>query len=353
MRAAFLPYPGDPFLLNYWLHFFDTVWGDEIDRLYIHMNSPIEQPVVDYIKSLVDARPKITMIYKSNQIEHGKALDELLEICQEDYIMWVEDDGFIFKKGQVDRCFKALESGEYDIVGSKRGSCHQEILSRGNALWGTETIGEGDSGCNFWPNFFFTRKELLLKTDRDFGAHAWHKGDVIKELGDYTIQDDVAYGDTFVWGSLQLHAMVPPNRILYVNQYHGSPDDLDHFQRSYNLFDGIAPWCHIGSLSSGVGGLLQDGHGRSLARRLIDESKGDNVPIPNYCNTEQEKNEFERRVQWWLRFWQYTVDQGQLSQEMANFAILYKQSLDRIISEYGLSMSRIERRQRAYSTIGL
>lgn len=121
-RAALLPYPGDPFLLNYWLKFFDEVWGDEVDKLYIYLNSPIEKPVVDYIRDLCLKRPKINLQYNPQQIEHGAVIDRLLGVVEEDYVMLIEDDGFIFKKGLVNACFEAIESGEKQIVGSKRGS---------------------------------------------------------------------------------------------------------------------------------------------------------------------------------------------------------------------------------------
>lgn len=347
-RCAILPFPGDPFLLHYWLKFFDEVWQDEVDKLYIMMNSPVEQEVVEYVRELCGRNPKIKLVYGSTQIEHGDVIKSGLHHATEDLVMLIEDDGFIFKKGIVDECFKYLESGEYDIVGSRRGSCAIEILTRGNQLWNTETVGEGDSGCNFWPNFFFCSRAKLLATDQDFKAKAWKHGDIIKELGDYMIQDDVSYGDTFVWASLQLQATTPQNRIKYINQYHASPDDMDHFQRSYNIFDGICRWTHIGSLSSGVGGLLQDSHGRQLVRRLIDESKGDNIPVPNYCNTEAEKREFERRVQWWQTGWE-NREQGKLEE----FAQLYFDALQRLIDQYGLSRNNIERRQRIYQSIGL
>ena len=38
-RGALLPYPGDPYLLNYWLKFYDDIWGKEVDKLYIYLNS--------------------------------------------------------------------------------------------------------------------------------------------------------------------------------------------------------------------------------------------------------------------------------------------------------------------------
>lgn len=351
-RAALLPYPGDPFLLNYWLHFFNTVWQDEVDALYIFLNSPIEQVVVDYIRALCAKNPKITLLYENHQIEHGDVVNRMLDACTQELVMLVEDDGFIFKKGLINACFEALESGEYDIVGSKRGSCSMEILTRCKQLYGLDYSGEGDQGCNFWPNFFFTRKQILIDTDRNFAAKSWKRGEVIEALSTpsetYYAQDEVVVGDTFVNTSLQLQKKFPQNRIKYIPQYHGSPDDIEHYQRGYNLFDGIAGWCHIGSLSSGVGGILQDGHGRCLARRLLDEDKGENYPIPNYCHTDAEKNEFERRVQWWLTFHQ---KRGHTSIEP--FADLYYAAIMAIIDQYQLSAARIERRQRIYATLGL
>lgn len=351
-RAAFLPFPGDPFLLHYWLTFYDRFWADEVDWLYVLMNSSIEPEVVEYCRKICQKRPKVIFLHNSTQIEHGMALKALLDGSSEDHIMFIEDDGFIFKKGQVGECFSRLESGEFDIVGSKRGSCSTEILNRAEKLWGITQSGEGDQGCNFWPNFFFTTRDKLLSTDQWFGAKTWPHNERIEALSvdndDYQVQGELAVGDTFVHASLQLQKSTPQSRIKYIPQYHGSPDDLDHQERNYNLFDGVAPWCHIGSLSSGVGGLLQDGHGRSLARRLIDPSTGDNVPIPNYCHTDQERNEFERRVQWWLTFYQKR-EIGEIDE----FADLYIKAIDAIIEQYGLSRSRIERRQKAYERIGL
>jgi len=210
-------------------------------------------------------------------------------------------------------------------------------------------MGIGDQGCNFWPNFFFIPKRLLLDTDRWFGAKAWQAGVEIVPLSrpnDPYIAKELVASDTFVNTSMQLLAVIPQDKILYVPQYHGSPDDLDHSQRNYNLFDGIAGWCHIGSLSSGVGGLIQDGHGRPLSRRLIDADKGENYPIPNYCNTEQEKNEFERRVQFWKTFYEYAEPN-----KIEEFRLLYANAVQTIINQYELSTTRIDRRQRAYKQL--
>ncbi len=351
-RAAILPYPGDPFLLHYWLQYFDIFWADEVDKLYIYLNSPIEHSVVQYIIEMCEKRPKIKLLYKSVQFEHGDVIDETLDHIEEDLVMLIEDDCFIFKKGAVDRCFGFLESGEFDLVGSKRGSCSQEILTRASQLWGLDYTGEGDQGCNFWPNLFFSRVETLKQTDRRFGARTWKRGEEVSALSGsgltYLAQDELVTGDTFVNTSLQLQAKFPQSRIKYIPQYHGSPDDQDHYERGRNLWDGKCPWTHVGSLSSGVGGILQDGRGRSLARRTIDEPKIEGALLPNYCNTDQEKLEWERRAQWWLTFWEKR-EIGKIE----SFADVYVLAIDRLIDQYNLSMSRIRRRQNIYKEIGL
>lgn len=345
-RAVILPTPVDPFMLNYWLHGFNEIWGDEVSRLYIVVNSPIQKDVIDYVMKITD-KPNITLLYFPTQIEHGDAINRALELVQEPNVMLVEDDCYIFKRGVIDQCFHWLESGQYQMVVSKRGSCHPEILERAKQLWGLAYEGFGDQGCNFWPNLFFSSKELLLRTDRNFGAKAWQKGTVIEQLGNYTVLNDVIYGDTFVWASLQLRAMVPEKYIKYIPQYHGHPYDLQHYQDKQFLFNGQAPWCHIGSLSSGVHGILTDEQNRPLATRISKpDVKGQD--LTTLAKTEMEQYEYERRLQWFLSF----VEFGE-QDSIPDFRQLYKDAVTRAVGYMKLSIKRIRRRQEAYKTIGL
>lgn len=345
-RAAFLPYPGDPFLFHYWLKFFDNIWGNEVDRLYVYLNSPIELEVVDYISALCLARPKIVFRYVDHQVEHGEVLNRMLEICEEEYIMLIEDDGYIFKPGVVDGYFKLLEDDHFTVIGSPRGSCSQEILDEAQKKWNLDYSGMGDVGPNFWPNFFFTKKNILLATDRNFGARAWKKGEPIVPLG-VIAQEDPSAADTFVNTSLQIRAMVPIEKILTIPQYHASPDDMEHHKNGQFLFDGRAPWTHVGSLSSGVGGVLIDDYGRPLARRSIDPRK-DIVRVPGQCTTDQERSEWERRVTFWSLFLDYAeVDKIQFFQEE------YRKALRRIIAQFELPEIRIEQKKAIYRSLGL
>ena len=353
-RCAILPFPGDPFLLHYWLSFYGSThpesprWGNYIDTLYIYFNSPIEEAAVKNIEALCNyLYIGIHLIYNNQQIEHGEAINRTLDVVKEDYIMLIEDDGFIFKPEIVDVAFKMIETGGMQIVGSKRGSCHMEILSAAQKKWGLNYEGYGDQGPNFWPCFFFCRKDLLLKTDRQFGARAWKQGEIVLPLEHEVLAPQI-HSDTFVNTSLQLRAIVPENQIAYFPQYHGNTDDYPDYLAKTNLCDGKAPWTHAGSLSSGVGGILTDDQGRALARRKIDPPKGSDR-LPNYCNTEQERLEWERRVMWWERFWRFAA----WNENIAEFYDLYKKAIDRIVKQYGLDEKRIEQRLNIYRELGL
>lgn len=347
-RAAILPYPGDPFLLHYWLMHFDKYWRDEVNTLYVYHNSTVEPKVFKYIREMCQSRENIVFLSHPNQIEHGEAINKTLDYVQEKYLMLVEDDAFIFKPGIVNECFDHLESGRYDIVGSRRGSCGLKILKAAQRKWGLDYTGVGDRGPNFWPCYFFSEADLLRKTDRNFCARAWKSGERIEPLG-MTVDNDepIVTSDTFVNTSLQLRDMVPGHRILHIPQYHGHPDDKDHWQERKFLWDGKAPWCHIGSLSSGIAGILRDGENRPLARRKLDPPAGDTI-LPHGPTSDFEKREYERRVQWWLSAWE-TRD----PQKIEEFAELYRVAINVVIEQFGLSKKRIKQRQHMYRELGI
>lgn len=345
-RAAILPYPGDPFLLKYWLENFYKFWADDINKLYIICNTPAEKKVVEYIEFLCTADPdKIDFTFIDHHEQHGDLIRIGLEKATEEYIMLVEDDCYMIKPGKVNECFELLENGSFDIVGSKRGSCHEEILKAAQRVYHIDYEGEGDQGPNFWPNCFFAKRQLLLATDRDYNSRAWVQGDIIAPLGDYEVVAPVISSDTFVWASLQLRAMVPEDRIYYVNQYHAHPDDYQHYLDGKYLFEGRAPWTHIGSLSSGVSGAIMDDQGRSIAKRTREEPHGPTVLPAAWCDVTSDfaKMEWERRVQWWLTFWE-----NRDPKEIPEYAELYKKGLDQIIDQFQLRIKRIKQRQAIY-----
>lgn len=320
-RAVFLPFTGDPFLLRTWLTCFD-IWKDEIDKLYVMLNVDVPPEVYQDCASLLkkycqqDIECKVFLLYENHLLDHGPALNEMLDICVEDLVLLVEEDGFIFKKGVVDKCFKMIEEGKTDIVASPRGSCSKEIYEKAEKIWGTPA-----QAPNFWPNFFFISCENLLRTDRHFHAKSWNKGDYIKEL-DLTITDEVAPADTFVWVSIQLRSM--GLRVHLTEQYHSFIEDIQDKVQIRGIFDRKCPWVHIGSLSGWQNVLLS----ANLQFRL------------------GEVEEWERRAGAWLMFWENS--QGDLPESLKEYSDKYKSGIDRLINEYTLSPARVKERAEIY-----
>jgi len=340
-RAAILPFPADPFLINFWIKGFKNIWHDEVDRLYIYCNSPIEKSVIDFIQE-VTKDEKVAFLYNPQQVPHGAAINDALNFVMEDLVMLIEDDAFILRHGVISECFRMLESGRYNLVASPRGSCSFEILKRGAELWGDTDTGAGDNGCNFWPNFLFAPKQTLIETDRNFDSKCWKAGTYIEPL--QTSFDVDVVGDTLVNTSLQLRAKIPSHRILIIPQFHSYVTDVDDYHAQRYIFDGKCPWFHVGSLSSGVSGVLMDDQGRSLSRRFTADPTGE-TKLPPHCNTPQEKQEWQRRVAWWLTFYEEAPN------TLPEFRAAYGAAVERVIAQYALSRKTITTRQTIFKKI--
>lgn len=337
-RAVLLPTPGDPFLLQYWLNLYKHYWKNAVDALYVYVNSPIPDDVIVFNAELLEEVEAKRVLWASTMIDHGKALEELLELVEEDHVMLIEDDGFIFKSGKVDASFQKLERTKYRVVGSKRGSCSPSIMDMASQKWGLHYDGLGDQGCNFWPNFFFTDTKLLKSIGGHFGASAWEADEMIEGLEMRT--NLFANGDTFVSASLRIRAAldkldhVAPDESLksdayiwYEPQYHGNTDDMPDFNKGEGIWSPDCYWTHAGSLSTGITNLLD--LERELPKAL--------------ANTEQEKLELERRVMYWQIFWENATPTG-----IEKFHDDYAKAIMRIITHYGLNEGRINQRKAAY-----
>jgi hypothetical protein len=340
-RAVLLPTPGDPFLLQYWLNLYKHYWKNAIDGLYVYVNSSIPDDVVEFNGELLDAAGAKRVLWANTMIDHGRALEELLIHVDEDHLMIIEDDGFIFRSGKVDAAFQRLERSKYRIVASKRGSCSPNIMEMASEKWDLRYDGLGDQGCNFWPNFLFIDTALLKSIGGHFGASAWQAGEMIEGLEMRT--GPFANGDTFVSASLRLRAAldkldhVAPDESLksdsyiwYEPQYHGNTDDMPDHDKGEGIWSPDCYWTHAGSLSTGI-------------TNLLDIER----PLPkNLANTEQEKLELERRIMYWEIFWENADPKG-----IEKFHDNYGEAIMRIILAYGLNEGRIAQRKRAYYEI--
>lgn len=318
--CAFLPAPCDPFVLLHCLHYFYEVWQDEVDTLYICLNSDIEYNVIADLIQLLN-HPKIVLTYFNRTLGHGTAINEMLSLCNEDYILLIEDDSIIFKKGVVTKYFELLKNNTYDLVGSPRMSCPPAVAEYLKKEFDLNYEGWGDKGPNFWPCFLWARKQDLLNTDRNFSA--------------------TEFGDTFVNTSIQLRKK--GLKILEIPQYHLSPDDEINLANNRGVFDGECGYMHFGSLSSGIENTLLDQNNKPLKDRK--KPNCGEVNLKKRDLTPMEKLELERRVVWWNEA--YRLNQ----QLFGEFGDAYGKAIEKLIIECKLSRENINNMLKMYKEV--
>lgn len=310
LRSAFLTSSGDPYSLLNALHYYETVWQDEIDELWVAINSTMEREVIgDLIKRFPE---KVNFFYTNRKLGYGKPLNILLELSQEGNVLLLEDDTIIFKKGVVTKYFDILDSGKYDLIGSPRMSCNKNIADQLKKEFDLNYEGWGDKGPMFWPCFLWVSKGLLLKTDRNFDPTNW--------------------GDTFAWMSVQLRRIIKDkSRILEIPQYHCSPDDFYNKEAGLGIFDGECGYMHLGSLSSGIQSYLLDDNQVPLSDREAGIRAEHPEPIPH-------DKEMEKRIAWWL----YCYNRSNLRN------VVYYQAIRRAIRISGIKIEDIVKWQQLY-----
>lgn len=248
MRVVLGPQSSDPFLTLFVYQLFKKYWYEEVDKMYILFNVEMERGYIGELTSTLSKDPKVSLLYQPFSVGHGEGIRQLLQMSMGENVMLLEDDGFIFTPGFVSENFRLLENGEFDLIGSPRRSCSQEIWDKSQERYNIDYTGVGDKGPNFWPNFLFTKKELLLKTDQNFGSVLFKAGEYCKEL-DYTFKEDNA-GDTFVYASMQMRAM--GIRVKEIPQFHSFPSEVTDKDLKFNNWqNGNPTHLHGGSLSSG------------------------------------------------------------------------------------------------------
>ena len=314
-RAVIISSCGDPFILLMVHRLFKKYWYDEVDRFYINFNNHIKTPTkaVGELLKIVSEDPKVHLIYHPEGIGNGPPITELLGICKEDHILLLEDDFFIFTPGKVDECFKRIESGEVDLLGSPRYA-FGEVADAAKKKYNLNYSGLGDRGFGWWPTAFFCKRNDLMRTDLDFGSNKYPKGQYFKEL-DHTFVED-AHTDTFTWASLQLRYL--GLKAGDVPQYHADPDEVENkIKGEINWKDGKPFWLHGGSLSSGWGGYLSGS-------------------IPE-IQSETNRKEIETRVAFWSIC-------SEITDGFEAFKESYKQGIESLIINAELDRQQIAKK---------
>lgn len=324
-RSAFLSAGGDVFLADFTLKLWNERWRDEIDTMYVAYNNHAEVPQETAHEFLHkwEKDPKVRLIYTPNGIGNGNPITQMLFNSHEDLLLLLEDDSFIFTPGVVDKWFRLVEFGlddPIDVVGSPRYSVG-EVADAAKLKYDLDYSGVGDHGFGWWPSFFVTSRENLLKTDLDFGSKKYSKGEYFKELN-HTFSED-CFTDTFTWSSLQLRYMGAKS--YDISQNHAHPFDLD-FQRTHEIMfaNGDPKYIHGGSLSSGWGGYL-------------------NKKLPSVA-TDMEKQDIETRV----AFWTICMDN---TKGYTDFKNQYADGIDNLKESVRLSSERIQKKINLYRSL--
>lgn len=322
-RAVFVSAGGDPFILLLVHKLFKERWYDEVDRFWVCYNnhSKIPLDVVSEVLGKLVKDPKVNLMYYQRGIGNGMPITQMCHASHEDNVMLLEDDGFIFSNGVVDECFKKIEDGSYDAGGSPRFSCGVEVGEASKKKYNLDYTGYGDVGPNFWPNFFFCKREDLMKTDMNFASKTWEAGERSEEL-DHTFKEQ-NHGDTFVWTSVQMRAM--GLKFFEVPQNHASPTELaDKELKTMNYIGDPMRWIHGGSLSAGMGGYLSG-------------------EVPGH-ETKQQRQEMETRV----AFWTIASD---VIEGFDDFKKVYKEGIKSLTANAKLNTGRINAKIKLYKEL--
>lgn len=316
-RAVLMSSGGNVFESLMVLKLFKERWYEDVDRFYINFNNHAGTPdsaVAEFLSKIVD--PKVHLIYHPEAIGNGPPITELLKICKEDLVMLLEDDGMIFES--IDEEFKRIENGECDLLGSPRYT-HGEVAEAAKLKYNLDYSGLGDRGFGWWPNFFFCKREDLLKTDLDFGSNEYPKGKYFNELNH--VFEETCYTDTFTWASIQLRYL--GLKSCDIPQHHADPFEVESKAKGENNWVTKPKWIHAGSLSSGWGGYLSG-----------------NIPE---IQSETNMREIETRVAWWTIC--SDVD------GFDEFKAEYKKGIENLIVGAKLDRKRIDQKINLYRSL--
>lgn len=319
-RGVFVSAGGDPFILLMVHRLFRERWYDEVDNFWVCYNNHSQVPK-GVSKELFDRLledPKVRMIYHPVGIGNGRPITEMTLISQDDMVMLLEDDFFIFNPGQVDKYFKMVENGECDVVGSPRYAAG-EVAEAAQKKYNLDYSGYGDRGFGWWPTGFFCKRSDLMKTDLDFGSNEYPAGEYFKEL-DHTFKD-TCYTDTFTWASIQLRYL--GLKSFDVPQYHADPYELENKERHSGNWVGEAPkWLHAGSLSAGWGGYLS-GKEPALDNDSAIREMETRCAFWTICSDIEGFDDFKRQYKEGIDNLATKLDQGRINDKIK----LYKEML--------------------------
>lgn len=320
-RAIVTHFDGDPFLLNFWLKLYSKYWRGEVDRVYmsVYYNKEIiPESVVTYNKNKLAQYPEIVVSWRDEWDIPEKANQETLKSVTEEYIGFIESDGFVYGSGIVDQCFRLLENEGQDIVAPRWELIKNPYIN-------------GDLGhIGFMRCFFFTKKSILDTIDVDLMPKNLDRGFHLPGT-DVKLDSELRL-DCFGWISLQLILKRLKVTLVPANVLNPDPNLMGL------LYEGFK-WMHVRQMSSsalGLGGgeynLWSKGDKQHIINRVV---KLFNEDFPGgaaeYIHM--------KAVSFRLLFFEQMDDRH--TPLIYDFAREYKGVLDAVIDLYNLPIDRI------------
>jgi hypothetical protein len=301
-RAIITHFDGDPFVLKYWLKLYDKYWRGEVDTIYMSIayQEYLPKEVRDYNRNIVLNYPEIKL-YETPHWEIPEAMNaQLFKEVEEPYIGFIESDGWVFQKGLIDGCFKAVET-EFDISAPRWELIRHESVNK-------------DGFHGFMRNFFFAKKSLLDKIEFDLYPR------------DITIENITISVDCFGYISYQLYLLKP--KIQYTETGIVTPDYQTYFSNFIN-------WIHIRQFSS-------SGIGLGGGEFKIWFDKNDVLKtVLNLMNGEYHDGAAEHTFMKAVAFKTIAYDAFAYKEQLGEFAKTYKNINDMIVECYNLDRERL------------
>lgn len=299
-RAVVLGTNAYPYLMAYWLHLFNTVWCEEVDKVYIAVSQPVHPSAWAFTRALLKTNEKIEVI-KTN-LNWPMSITKVLKQVKESHVMIPHDDLFIFEKGVVDKMFRVAEKGKVVTPIHSNYTPPHLINELMQMKWSKQLpMVEEDTeatGYSFFCNFFFAPMSLMRQTSMDFGGYLVKQGEY-SPLLDFTPLTQEIHADTnFKLGLELLDAGAEfycPREIDFKRYLPISMNPTRGLKALKKLNGGLydQPYLHLQTFSYHLQGLLPDYGFYEEVEQIRYGDKGGEVPhsIDNVVICESSKHD--------------------------------------------------------------
>jgi len=224
-RQVFVPTAGDPFVFKYWLNFYDREVAPRVDTLHVGQFGPADPRGIEVIQQLCSERD---IKFKS---ENGpnwgfaesfeNAYSLYVNQKDEDSILLLETDCFVFDGTILDEYFNQIESKQKRLIASRRPASTDICVENPSVKL------ENRLDCNgLWPCFLFTRNKdfsqayqnmILYLKDIEHPNAIVHDPDLVfnNRRGN---EEFVAFG-------FLLQSLMGPSEITFITQIRGNKTD--------------------------------------------------------------------------------------------------------------------------------